>query len=200
MPGLFDVKSQLTFYGAYHSNPVNVLIHVICVPLLLWSGQVMAATIPVPAFLPTVHIAFSEHLVFDLNYSAIHAALYLIYYFILEPVAALLYAPQIVLSLLTATAFSRSPDHIMYAGLLHGISWIAQFLGHGVAEKRAPALLDNLLGAVVLAPFFVHLEILFKLGYRPQLHKDLNNDIGKEITRIRKIEGDKRRAAATKAN
>jgi len=47
---------------------------------------------------------------------------------------------------------------------------------------------------VVLAPFFVHLELLFALGYRPELHKQIQNDIGKEIARIRKIEGDKRRA------
>jgi 2-hydroxy fatty acid dioxygenase len=76
------------------------------------------------------------------------------------------------------------------------ICWIAQFIGHGVAEKRAPALLDNLIGAIVLAPFFVHLEILFAVGYRPGMHKRLVNDIGKEIARIKKIEGDKRRAKA----
>lgn len=28
--------TQLTFYGAYHSNRINVLIHIICVPILLW--------------------------------------------------------------------------------------------------------------------------------------------------------------------
>ena len=49
--------------------------------------------------------------------------------------------------------------------------------------------------AVVLAPFFVHLEILFGLGYRPAMHKRINNAIGKEITRIRKEEGNRRRKA-----
>ena len=28
---------QLTFYGAYHDHPVNVAIHMIFVPVLLWS-------------------------------------------------------------------------------------------------------------------------------------------------------------------
>jgi 2-hydroxy fatty acid dioxygenase len=46
----------------------------------------------------------------------------------------------------------------------------------------------------VLAPFFVHLELLFSLGYRPELHKRLQNDIGKEIAKIRFAEADKRRA------
>jgi 2-hydroxy fatty acid dioxygenase len=49
--------------------------------------------------------------------------------------------------------------------------------------------------ALVLAPFFVHLELLFSLGYRKDFHKDLKNDIGKEVTRIRKAEGDRKRAA-----
>nr|XP_043624932.1 2-hydroxy-palmitic acid dioxygenase MPO1-like isoform X2 [Erigeron canadensis] len=48
------------------------------------------------------------------------------------------------------------------------VSWIAQFIGHGVFEGRAPALLDNILQAFLMAPFFVlfeALQILF--GYEP---------------------------------
>lgn len=119
-----------------------------------------------------------------------------------------------VFTVLTATAFAQRQGYLSTAAAVHTFSWIAQFLGHGFAEGRAPALLDNLLGgketprtwilspyvvpflsAVVLAPFFVHLEILFALGYRPTMHKRINNAIGKEIARIRKAEGDKRRKA-----
>ncbi|KAJ7781548.1 hypothetical protein B0H16DRAFT_1710746 [Mycena metata] len=200
MSSLFDVQTQLTFYGAYHSNRVNVIIHIICVPLLIWYHILMASEIPVPTFVPAIHHSFSKHLAFELNWPAIQTALYLAYYFALEPFAALLYTPQMVLSLLTATAYARTPAHITQAIILHVVCWIAQFLGHGLAEKRAPALLDNLLGAVVLAPFFVHLEILFALGYRREMHKKLNNEIGKEITKVRKAKGDERRAAAAKAN
>ncbi|KAF8076093.1 hypothetical protein FPV67DRAFT_1573106 [Lyophyllum atratum] len=214
---LFDVNSQLTFYGAYHSNRVNILVHIICVPILLWTFQVLASALPVPSFIPEVHYTINEYLRFELNLAAIHAGLYLAYYFVLEPVAAvcgsrfilpypihpnlqLLYAPQLLLSLLTATAYATGPGHITKAALLHVASWIAQFLGHGLAEKRAPALLDNLVGAVVLAPFFVHLEILFALGYRPEMHRHINNEIGKEITKIKKAQGDKRRAEAGKSS
>ncbi|KAG6907835.1 hypothetical protein DXG01_007217 [Tephrocybe rancida] len=195
---LFDVDTQLTFYGAYHSNKTNVLIHVVFVPVLLWTFQVMASELPVPSFVPEVHHRINDYLCFDLNLSAIHAGLYLVYYLILEPTAAILYAPQMILSLLTATAYSSGPGHISRAAMIHGVSWIAQFLGHGLAEKRAPALLDNLVGAVVLAPFFVHLEILFALGYKPEMHKRINNEIGKEIAKIRKAQGDKKRAEAAK--
>ena len=119
-----------------------------------------------------------------------------------------------LVSLLTATAFSYRGDAIKIAAGLHAFSWVAQFFGHGVHEKRAPALLDNLIGgtfvassslpfhstydtslaAVVLAPFFVHLELLFGMGYKPAMHKRITNEIGKEITRIRTAEGQKKRA------
>lgn len=66
----------------------------------------------------------------------------------LTPCGQLLYAPQMALSVLTATAFSRTPNSVNQAAILHALSWVAQFLGHGLAEKRAPALLDNLLGGM----------------------------------------------------
>lgn len=47
---------------------------------------------------------------------------------------------------------------------LHVVSWLAQFYGHGVHEGRAPALLDNLVQALVMAPGFVFMEALFGLG------------------------------------
>lgn len=51
------------------------------------------------------------------------------------------------LSTLTATAFAHNqPGKQSLAVLIHASGWIFQFIGHGVAEGRAPALLDNLLG------------------------------------------------------
>jgi hypothetical protein len=52
------------------------------------SAHALVAPLPMPSFMPTVHYAFNDYLVFDLNYATIHAALYLVYYFILDPVAA----------------------------------------------------------------------------------------------------------------
>ncbi|KAF8165049.1 hypothetical protein B0H34DRAFT_220898 [Crassisporium funariophilum] len=192
---LFNVDKQLTFYGAYHTNKINVLIHILCVPMIVWSFQVLVAPLRVPSFIPTYHYVLNDYMILDANYGAIMGASYLAYYFLLEPFAALLYTPQMVISVLTATAFAQKSNYFSQAVAVHAFSWIAQFAGHGLAEKRAPALLDNLLGAVVLAPFFVHLEILFGLGYRPAMHKRINNAIGNEVYRIRKEEGDKRRKA-----
>ncbi|KAF8887196.1 hypothetical protein BD779DRAFT_1672944 [Infundibulicybe gibba] len=186
---LLDVDTQMMFYGAYHSNRINVIIHIICVLMLFWSFQVLATLLPVPLVIPSIHYTINEYLVFDLNVAAIHAGFYLTYYSLLEPFAAFLYAPQLCLSLLTATAFSQHPGSIRQAGIIHTLAWVAQFLGHGLTEGRAPALVDNIVGAVVLAPFFVHLEILFGLGYRPDMHTRIKKEIHKEITRIQMPQG-----------
>ena len=47
--------------------------------------------------------------------------------------------------------------------------------------------------AVVLAPFFVHLELLFGAGYRLEFHRHLTNEIGKAVTSVRKAKEDKKR-------
>ena len=64
-------------------------------------------------------------------------------------------------------------------------SWLAQFVGHKHFERRAPALRDNLVQAVFLAPFFVWFEILFMLGYRPGLRARLDGAVKKEIHKYR---------------
>ena len=50
--------------------------------------------------------------------------------------------------------------------IIHIFSWITQFIGHGLFEKRAPALLTNFL-FIYLAPFFTIFEYLHLLfAYR----------------------------------
>jgi hypothetical protein len=68
------------------------------------------------------------------------------------------YLPWAILSQLTVTYFASDPystrnlpgplngmGSMKMAGLIQLFSWLSQFVGHGAAEGRAPALLDNLL-------------------------------------------------------
>lgn len=52
------------------------------------SLQVLASEFPLPAFIPSVYHEFNRYLIFDLNFPAIIAGLYVLYYITLEPVAA----------------------------------------------------------------------------------------------------------------
>ena len=105
----------------------------------------------------------------------------------MEPVAGGLLAPL----LLAGTAYSDyltttygATANYWAAGMFIS-SWVAQFIGHGVFEGRAPALLDNLIQALVLAPFFVWMEILFFIGYRPELKSRVDSAVEKEVEKYR---------------
>jgi 2-hydroxy fatty acid dioxygenase len=45
-------------------------------------------------------------------------------------------------------------------------------------------LIDNVAQALLMAPFFVWMEMLFKLGYRPALRKQLDVVIAKKIAEM----------------
>lgn len=69
--------------------------------------------------------------------------------------------------------------------VVHVVSWLAQFVGHGVYEGRAPALLDNLIQAIFLAPLFVWLEILFRFGYRQELRARVEKKVEAELAKFK---------------
>ena len=37
----FDLEKQFTFYASYHNNPINVLIHILCIWPILATGLVI---------------------------------------------------------------------------------------------------------------------------------------------------------------
>lgn len=41
-----DLEKHLVFYGSYHSNPVNVAIHMVCVPTILMTSFLLVRRRP----------------------------------------------------------------------------------------------------------------------------------------------------------
>jgi len=105
----------------------------------------------------------------------------------MEPVAGAMIAPLIVggtaYGNYLTSAYGATAN--TWAGAINVVCWIAQFVGHGKFEGRAPALLDNLVQALFLAPFFVWFEALFALGYRPELKRRLDKAVEEEIRKFR---------------
>ncbi|OAX83083.1 hypothetical protein ACJ72_02554 [Emergomyces africanus] len=169
-----NLEKQFTFYGAYHHNPKG-------------NNTYKAANtghlFPLPESLSIKNL--------PPNLGTIAGLLYATLYILMEPVAGSLLAPFLVggtalVNHLTATYGSTAT----YWGLcIQAVAWIAQFVGHGVFEGRAPALLDNLVQAFFLAPFFVWLEVLFSLGYRPQLKARIDQAVMKEIATFKEAKG-----------
>ncbi|KAI2776945.1 DUF962 domain-containing protein [Daldinia loculata] len=186
-----NLERQLTFYGAYHRNSVNIAIHMICVPLILFSGFALAANtgtlIPLPTYLTIPHL--------DLNLGTLAAFTWGGLYVLLEPVAGTILAFICLgAAAVTNTAVAENPTLTNQVALtVHIVCWLLQFVGHGAFEGRAPALLDNLTQAVFLAPLFVWLEFLFKFGYRRELQSRVSKAVEVEIAKFKE-----RKASAAK--
>merc|ERR1712110_653095 len=64
---------------------------------------------------------------------------------------------------------------------IHVVCWILQFIGHGVFEGRAPALIDSWDQAFLTAPLFVLMEILFFFGYRKGFYAKIMQEVETNI-------------------
>ncbi|CAI5734439.1 unnamed protein product [Hyaloperonospora brassicae] len=173
----FNLEKQVTFYLSYHDNKVNQYIHLVCIWPIFVSGLVLLAhtqpLVETPSFLAA--LPYGQFML--LNYSAIVAAIYMGWYVALDIRAGTLAAGIVLLSYLFANYFVLEGAEAMGVHSVHvciaiqATAWVLQFVGHGLFERRKPALFASLDQALITAPMFVLLEILFPLGYRPELYQ-----------------------------
>ncbi|XP_030450010.1 2-hydroxy-palmitic acid dioxygenase mpo1-like [Syzygium oleosum] len=170
--GLFDLERHFAFYGAYHGNPVNVAIHMVFVWPILFTALLLLCFTPPLFGLPRVELSLFGHgLALALNVGCVLTLVYSAFYVFLDPRAGSLAALLCLVCWVAASfvasrlGFSLAWKVVLVAQI---VCWTGQFIGHGVFEKRAPALLDNLAQAFLMAPFFVLLEALqTSFGYEP---------------------------------
>ncbi|RMZ90086.1 hypothetical protein DV736_g2685, partial [Chaetothyriales sp. CBS 134916] len=178
-----NLEKQLRFYGAYHNDPVNIAIHITCVPAILLTAILLCTNTgplyPLPEYVQVPYLLP--------NLGVIVSLVYAVLYILLEPVAGGLLSVLILVGTIyvnyLAAQYGMTANY--WALGVHVASWIAQFIGHGKFEGRAPALLDNLFQAFFLAPLFVWLEILFAFGYRPELRYRVEMMVEQDIANFR---------------
>jgi len=163
---LFDLEKHYAFYGAYHSNPVNNFVHMIFVwPIFFTYLMLLHFT---PAFFE-FPIGFRLGLVPNLG--LLVASIYALFYVFMDkkagPLAAILFLACWVSASLVAKhlEFALAWKVVLAAQLF---CWTGLVIGHGVFEKRAPALPENLTQTILMEPFYVLLEVLqLVFGYEP---------------------------------
>ncbi|CAK81285.1 unnamed protein product (macronuclear) [Paramecium tetraurelia] len=175
-----DIVNFYSSYGSYHSNIVNKAIHLVCIPLILLSAVQI-----------TNHYSFTiDTGCCQLNFGLIMLFVLALVYMTVDLVSGILASSfYIAVTLFLNQRFANSDEaqwsnHLFLATTFQVACWILQFIGHGVFEKRAPALLDNIL-QIFVAPDFVFLEVLFFLGYKPQIHKACQTQIENSIKQFR---------------
>ncbi|XP_010258010.1 PREDICTED: uncharacterized endoplasmic reticulum membrane protein YGL010W [Nelumbo nucifera] len=149
--GLFDLEKHFAFYGAYHSNPFNIAIHMMFVWPILFTALVPFYF--TPSFFGFPHIEFSlfgNNVQLVLNLGFLFTLFYALFYTPLDKKAGSLAA------LFCFLCWFGSSIHATKLGF--SLAW----------KKWAPALLDNLIQAILMAPFFVLLEALqLSCAYEP---------------------------------
>ena len=153
------LEEQMAFYAAYHQDARNKATHFVGVPVIILS-------LFIPLAWPRLELAGVP-----LTAAMLFAAIVLAYYLVLDLFLGL---AMTVLTLALVwlghqiAALGAGPAWAWFGALFVG-GWILQLVGHAF-EGRRPALTDNLF-QIFVAPVFLCAEIFFALGYKPGLHR-----------------------------
>jgi len=191
-----DITDALAFYGVYHRDPINQVIHFFGVPMIIWSMFVFLSHLKVPLINWKICTpgAQSHHV----NYATCLSAVYIMFYLYLDHFGGALFAPFLYFMYATAVSFTmkdqeqarkvRSPvtgkpknEVIPWTGtaralqqalFIHLFGWYVQIHpGHKIFEGAAPAILQSLGGALSSAPLFAFYEGLWFIGLNTSLQE-----------------------------
>ncbi|CAA2963234.1 uncharacterized endoplasmic reticulum membrane -like [Olea europaea subsp. europaea] len=133
--GLLDLEKHFAFYGAYHSNPINIFIHMLFVWPIFFTALVLFYFTP-PLF-KNSPIVLSDHIVLVFNFGFFVTVIYALFYMSLEKKAGFLAA---LLCFFCWVASSSVANRLGYSLAWKVVlasqifCWTGQFIGHGVFE------------------------------------------------------------------
>jgi uncharacterized membrane protein YGL010W len=150
------IDTLLDQYSSDHCHPTNQLIHVVCVPAIVWSVSAMLWTIPVPAswFKPGTWCAFAMFLAW-VWYSRLSRNLAI----------GMLLCFFLALLLNRWLMDSYGMRTLLYAGIgVFVLAWIGQFIGHKIEGKR-PSFFTDLVYLLV-GPLWTLNKFYRRVGWR----------------------------------
>ena len=133
----------LESYEKNHQNPINEAIHMIAIPLVMFSILGMTAA-------------------FDIFLEYILVGIVIFYYLKLSKIAALLMLVWLLIYL--GLVVLLKPYIIEISILLFAFGWILQFLGHFIEGKR-PSFFEDL-RYFLIGPLFVVQKVISKFGIK----------------------------------
>lgn len=178
-------EDALAFYGVYHQKTWNQIIHFFCVPVILWTLLVVAVhstlsnTVILIPGMPPHHLSWLD----------LWGFLFAFFYFRIDTVGALLFAPVLYVMLRTAVTWAQKDQQCYYQETegvrwfgtgqlvlaaigLHFLSWYLQIHpGHLILEGAKPAGASDLGAALTTAPLFAFYEGIWALGLRTGLQQ-----------------------------
>lgn len=151
-----SMQSWLDGYSADHRNPVNQVIHWICVPPIVWTVVALLWTVPVPsAFLkPGAWAVFAMVLAFAWYWKRSHR------------LGGALLVAFVLLALFTGWLFEvLGPVRLRWsAAVVFVVAWIGQFIGHTFEGHRPSFLTD--VSYLLVGPAWLMEKFLRRLGFK----------------------------------
>lgn len=150
-----NLSQFLAEYRKSHRNPLNQIIHVICVPIIFFSSLGLLWAIPVGQWLGMV----GQHALW-FNGATLFALPALVFYAVMSPGSLLAMTVWFAVSVWGILALDSSALSLPWvcAGLWVA-AWIGQFYGHKV-EGAKPSFADDLV-FLLIGPLFV-MEKLYR--------------------------------------
>ena len=143
-------------YSGDHRNPTNQLIHVVCVPAILWSVIALLWCIPAPGswFRPGIWAG------------AAMVAAALFYYRHSRRLGLGMVAVFVAMGLLTRAIHEAFGTQALLAVAIavFVVAWIGQFIGHKI-EGRKPSFLTDL-SYLLVGPLWTLDKLYRKLGWQ----------------------------------
>ncbi len=121
-------------------------------------------------------ITVKQNFIFKVNLALV-ILIYVATYLTMDPLAGSVASMMVVTMYFATLSLAAVPGVWKMALAIHVGGWVPQFIGHGIFERRAPALLDSLDQALLTAPLFIILEVFFFFGYRREFYKKMMKQV-----------------------
>lgn len=126
--GLVDLESHFVFYGAYHSNSVNKIIHFVFVwPILFTALLLLNYEAPTALTSVPIPLLSAPHF-FSVTPSLLVAVIYAVFYLLLEPKAGSVAALLVL--------FCWAAAQWVFAWLGPEVSWKVSLMATPCLEER----------------------------------------------------------------
>lgn len=189
-----DITDALAFYGVYHREPMNQIIHFFGVPAIIWSALIFLAHVPLSSNNNAIKISTPGAPKHRITYATLTTLGYIVFYLKIDPYpGGILYTPFIYLYYITAVRmvlkgqreginivqnkkrddytdshrkkYSSTGRVLKIAAIVHVLAWYVQIHpGHKIIEGAAPAITQSFGGALTSAPLFAFYEGLWLMG------------------------------------
>ena len=151
-------QKNFNFYRKYHNNIGNIIVHILCIPLLVWS--IFGLSNGLGAYLGLSQIGYYKYLPSISIYAS-----YMLYYYVIAPKKVFWQTFYLYLIILiNSNSYYSGLSTVFKYFIVQILGWVFQIASHKYLEKNSPALLSGIVQSFLTAPIFIVHELVENLS------------------------------------